>query len=280
MSVEADAFKALYPDQYLLKFLANGVRPDGRSLSRCRPTTVGFEAVSDVDASALVKIGSTTALATVGLEIVHPNASAAAVGATQVTVNVTRLCDAEVGGRQTEWGDTLGCRAQRVLDRARLVDPEQLRVGGSPACWSIGVDVNVLDADGAVFDAVLLACVSALSGVRLPAGGDVVLRDWQDATRRRRRREKAAPLRLSCCPVSLTCGVMKGHVVADPTAEEEAVMGGFVTVVVDGSGDVLGLSKVGQGDLQAVNTCINIAKARHKQTEALLNAALADVPVG
>lgn len=64
-----DAFKKLYPEQYYKRFLASGVRPDGRNFGRARPTTIGIEAVSTADASALVKIGSTTILAGVKLEV-------------------------------------------------------------------------------------------------------------------------------------------------------------------------------------------------------------------
>ena len=64
-----DAFKKLYPEQYYERFLANGIRPDGRTFGRARPTTIGLEAVSTTDASALVKNGSTTVLAGIKLEV-------------------------------------------------------------------------------------------------------------------------------------------------------------------------------------------------------------------
>ena len=241
MSAEADAFKVLYPSQYFLQFFASGVRPDGRPLSRCRPTTVGFDAVSDADASALVKIGSTTALTTARIDVVYPTPSRPVPKAVRVSVHVTRLCDMDMGKVwHNELGETLSCRAQRLLDRAQLVDLNQFKIEDSPAYWSIRVDIHVLDADGSVFDTVLLACVGVLSSVRLPAPGDVALDELQRVTRQRKRKSEGRLLKLNCFPVALTCGLLKQHVVADPTAEEESVMKGFVTTVVDGNGDVLG----------------------------------------
>lgn len=64
-----DAFKKLYPEVYYKKFVASGVRPDGRTFGRARATTIGLDAVSSADASALVKIGSTTILAGIKLEV-------------------------------------------------------------------------------------------------------------------------------------------------------------------------------------------------------------------
>ncbi len=53
---QAATFKRLYPDQYFARFVADGVRPDGRPLGRARATTIGLNAVTTADASALVKV--------------------------------------------------------------------------------------------------------------------------------------------------------------------------------------------------------------------------------
>ena len=75
-ALEPEAFKKLYPEQYYQRFIDSGVRPDGRPFGRCRPTTIGLDAVGTADASALVKVGSTTALAGIKLEarpdFLHP----------------------------------------------------------------------------------------------------------------------------------------------------------------------------------------------------------------
>ena len=72
---QAEAFRRLYPDQYLARFLASGIRADGRPLARARPTTVGVNAVGTADSSALVKVGNTTAMAGIKLEVGAPGSS-------------------------------------------------------------------------------------------------------------------------------------------------------------------------------------------------------------
>ena len=64
-----DAFRKLYPDQYYTRFLAEGLRPNGRPLGRARPTTIALGAISTADSSALVKIGNTTVMAGVKIEV-------------------------------------------------------------------------------------------------------------------------------------------------------------------------------------------------------------------
>lgn len=48
--VDANTFRRLYPDDYLRKFVEQGLRPDGRPLAAARPTSIGLCAVSTADA--------------------------------------------------------------------------------------------------------------------------------------------------------------------------------------------------------------------------------------
>lgn len=66
---EPAAFKKLYPEQFYKQHIENGLRPDGRTFGRARPTTIGLDATATADSSALVKIGSTTVLAGIKLEV-------------------------------------------------------------------------------------------------------------------------------------------------------------------------------------------------------------------
>ena len=59
-SLDADAFRRLYPDQYYARFLEDDIRPDGRTLGRSRATTIGLGTITSADGSALVKQGNTT----------------------------------------------------------------------------------------------------------------------------------------------------------------------------------------------------------------------------
>jgi exosome complex component RRP43 len=67
--LQAVAFKRLYPDQYYARFIDNKLRPDGRPLSGARATTIGLHPVECAHSSALVKVGNTTAIAGVKLQV-------------------------------------------------------------------------------------------------------------------------------------------------------------------------------------------------------------------
>lgn len=67
--LQADAFKKLYPEQYYSRFISQNTRPDGRTLGRARIATVGLGVISTADSSALVRIGATSVIAAVKLEV-------------------------------------------------------------------------------------------------------------------------------------------------------------------------------------------------------------------
>lgn len=100
--IEADAFQRLYPDQYYAKFIQRGVRPDGRPLALARPTSIALGAVHTADASALVKIGSTTVLAGVKCEVAPASADTPDEGRLVLQV----LC--RLGGEVAWQGEVAG----------------------------------------------------------------------------------------------------------------------------------------------------------------------------
>lgn len=72
--MEVEAYRRLFPLPYYERHLAESVRPDARPLARSRDTTVAVGAVASADGSSLVKVGDTTMLAAIKLEVMTPAA--------------------------------------------------------------------------------------------------------------------------------------------------------------------------------------------------------------
>ena len=60
MEKESQAFEKLYPQEFLQRFLAKGLRPDGRGLTSARDVTVHVSPISGSPGSAITKVGNTT----------------------------------------------------------------------------------------------------------------------------------------------------------------------------------------------------------------------------
>lgn len=80
--MEVEAFQRLDPENFYRRFVKNGVRPDGRELRAVRPISVDVGVLSEenVEASALVGLGSTKVLAGITLQVGHPTESAPMCG--------------------------------------------------------------------------------------------------------------------------------------------------------------------------------------------------------
>lgn len=63
---------------------------------------------------------------------------------------------------------TLQRLVDRILKNSRTVDTESLCILPGEQCWSLRVDLHVLDHDGALIDAATVAAVAALSDFRRP----------------------------------------------------------------------------------------------------------------
>ena len=244
-ALQADAFRKLYPTTYLSRFLSEGIRPDGRPLGCARATTIGRRALSTVDGSSLVKVGSTTALAGVKLELGRPSEATPDQGSITFNVEAAPFSAADYRpGRPPEYISAISERLHSILLGCGVLQLQQLSVASSKHCWNATVDVYVLDADGAVFDVVLLAVVAALLDVLVP--GVTISKEGQ--AHRSAAGEKAdtseSRLQLGAVPVSLTCCLYQDQVLADPTAEEEAVSAGLLTTVIDKAGRLYGAFRV------------------------------------
>ncbi|XP_065627488.1 uncharacterized protein LOC136066695 [Quercus suber] len=71
--VDVDAFRRLFPLCFYERHLTESIRPDGRPRGRARDTTIALGALASAEGSALAKIGSTTMLAAIKMEVMTPS---------------------------------------------------------------------------------------------------------------------------------------------------------------------------------------------------------------
>jgi len=130
----------------------------------------------------------------------------------------------------------------------------------------------VLEHDGNLTDACLLAMACALADTNLPTvqmGGeesDSFVSVEGDATAR---------LALERPVFGITFGVLAGHLLVDPTADEEALLANSFTVLLDTAGTFCGLHKPGGAPLPdgVRQQSIEAAQERLPRLAALLAGA-------
>ena len=248
-SLEADAFKKLYPKEFFSKFIESGIRPDGRPVGRCRATTIGLNVVSTADSSALVKIGSTTALAGAKLEVLPPKEDLPNQGQLVIQVEMTSLASSHHRpSRFSEEATSIQERISSAVESSSALNLEDLCINPGKAAWCVYLDIYLLDAAGSLLDAALLAAIACLANMQLPSvtvndQGKVVSAKESDV------KTPQQKLQMHSMPLSVTCGTFSGKLLVDPTADEEALLSATVNTIVDAQG------KLVSGRLPAAMLC-------------------------
>jgi len=297
VDMEVEAFKRLYPLQFFERYLNSNVRPDGRPLMRARPTSINLGAIPTADGSALVKIGNTTMLAGVKLEVMVPSSETPDQGQIAVDFQMPAICSPLVRpGRPAEAACVVSEQLSNILMSSNFVTLQELCIAPGKAAWIAYLDIYCLDADGSLVDAALLAAVAALAHLQLPAvtmseGGRVIpLNDKNGGTQQDKDDMKENDedrivkskqrLQFRPAPIALTCMKHKKHLLADPSAEEESLLQSSITVATDSSERLISFFKPG-GSVSAtsatIQDCITLAKRRSKEVQEILDDALAEV---
>ncbi|KXZ47061.1 hypothetical protein GPECTOR_38g298 [Gonium pectorale] len=281
--IEADAFKRLYPEQFYDRFLAEGVRPDGRPLGRARAVTIGAGAITSADGSALVKVGRTTVLAGVRLEIARPDETAPGDGQLLINVELAPFSSADYRpGRQPEHVSAIAEKLASALLSGDAVQLKSLCIAEGKAAWRATLDVYVLDADGCVLDAALLAALAALRNTRIPAVRNTREGHYVPARGGGGGEAGLVPssptaVDITRMPLGLTCCLYREHILVDPTADEERLAECGVSVVLDQHGRLQGLYKAGGkvlADVAMLVKCTEAARLRHRDLTKLLEQSL------
>jgi len=263
-------FAKLQPREYQRKFMEHGVRPDGRALNTVRPTVMAPAAISSCPGSSLVKIGNTAVVCAVKLEVGKPFDTKPQDGRIAVDVQLPPLCSPKFKvGRATEQAIGLSQWLTYAVVNSHSLLLSDLSIQSGSSCWVLYADLLCLNYDGNVYDACLLALMQSLRRVQLPdteiieeaagsvtssaAAGEVCISETS-----------FRPLPIHSTIMATTFGCMDHHLLADPTAAEEELLSGQVTIVVNDKTELCQVHKPGGTPLSdhQLKQCIAIAKSR------------------
>ncbi|KAK6915224.1 Exoribonuclease, phosphorolytic domain 2 [Dillenia turbinata] len=311
--MEVDAFRRLFPLRFFDRHLVESIRPDGRPLGRARDTTLALGAVASADGSALAKIGSTTMLAAIKLEVMTPATESPDEGSIAIDFHMPPICSPMVRpGRPAEAAPVISKQLSDTILSSGVINLKELCLISGKAAWMAYlypeernnmnlkvdklwnfmitiVDIYCLDADGALFDAALLSAIAAFSHLEIPVvsldeDGRVVILSQDEGLKTSNEPVNAEKrkLTLSDIPFSLTCILYKNYILADPTAEEESVMETLITVVLDSSYQLVSLYKPGGSVLaytSALQDCIALTRHRVQELKKILDEAMSEMEV-
>jgi exosome complex component RRP43 len=197
--------------------------------SQARPTQLVPSLLKHSAGSALVKQGDTKVLSAMTIQIGQPAPELPDHG--DVVVSVTS------SAQQGQHSDKLQSWLQRMLDD--LLPPRLTLIIGK-ACIRLVVTVLILQDSGNLMDAALLACMAAWKDTILPTMDHLTESEgtlcWKEKPTSSLDHESSKRADKEY-RVSLSMGVARGHegevnFLVDPSAEEEVLTEGCLTIVV------------------------------------------------
>jgi exosome complex component RRP43 len=268
MEVDAAMFSEIYPVEFHRRFFEQKIRHDARALTARRTAVIARGSLQSADGSCMAKLGDTSVLCGLRLELKSAEVADAHVGAHEdllVEVHLRNLVGRETLDRravESRENDLAQLLTQAVTSTDSF-STGLLAAQDGKYQWYIHADVVCLNDDGNLEDASLLALVGALQDLRVPTtsideeSGEVTINTTS----------KGAPLEWNLLPVPVTFGFQDEYVVTDPSAAEEGILTSKVTVVLSSTdGNVCSLYKPGGKPVsaQVLKDCVENAR-KHVQ---------------
>ncbi|MCE4620085.1 MAG: exosome complex protein Rrp42 [Desulfurococcales archaeon] len=227
----------------ILSLLAKGLRTSERDLVTPRIVRVKTGVIERAEGSAQVELGNTKVLVGVKTDVGAPFRDTPDEGVITVNAELVPLASPlfEPGPP-----DENAIELARVVDRSiretNAVDRKSLAIIPGSKVWVIHVDIYVLDHDGNLFDASMLATMAALMDTKLPdyeelETGEIILD----------RSKKTMPLKINKKVLTVNIAKIGDYLVVDPDLDEETVADTRIVIAYDEEGNIVGIQKSGPG---------------------------------
>ncbi len=265
--------------QAILSLLEKGLRLEERDLLTPRTARIQVGVIERAEGSALVELGKTMVLAGVKVDVGTPFRDTPDEGVVTVNAELVPLASPlfEPGPP-----DENAIELARVIDRSiretNAVDRKDLVIYPGSKAWIVFVDIYVLNHDGNLFDASMMAVMAALLNTRLPD-----YEEYETGEIRVIREKKDRPLKINKVVLSSTLAKIGNFLVVDPNLDEETVSDTRIFISYDNDSNIVGVQKSGPAALtrEEILRAIDIgSKAVRVYFKSLEEAFGGRLPVG
>ncbi|MBU0957985.1 MAG: exosome complex protein Rrp42 [Nanoarchaeota archaeon] len=202
--------------QSIKKYLDAGVRFDGRKLDEYRDISVEFGVSENAESSVKVKMGETEVIAGIKMDVGEPYADSQNKGNLITTLELLPMSSGrhESGPPKIE-AIEMGRVIDRGLRESGFIDFEKLCIKEGEKVWNVYVDIFSFNDAGGMLDAAFLAAVIAMKTAKLPRYDEK-----EEVVKFGELTDTNFPV-TDLTPVTITGYKVGGHIIIDPTVEEE-----------------------------------------------------------
>ncbi|MEM0006444.1 MAG: exosome complex protein Rrp42 [Ignisphaera sp.] len=253
----------------ILNVISKGFHVDRRSVMEYRQLNITYNVAPNADSSVLLRLGNTQILAGIKLEIGQPFPDNPDEGVLIVNAEyIPAASPVYEPGPPDEDAIELARIIDRSLRESRAIALDKLVITPGKRVWSLWVDIYVLDYDGNLIDASMLASMAALANTYIP----YYEVDQTTGSIRIDRNKKIMPLPINKYVATVTINKIGEYMVIDPTGEEEAIASGSITFSVSEDNYIVGIQKRGMGtfSIDEIEKALDVALNKGKEMIELL----------
>lgn len=253
----------------ILNVISKGFHVDRRSVMEYRQLNITYNVAPNADSSVLLRLGNTQILAGIKLEIGQPFPDNPDEGVLIVNAEyIPAASPVYEPGPPDEDAIELARIIDRSLRESRAIALDKLVITPGKRVWSLWVDIYVLDYDGNLTDASMLASMAALANTYIP----YYEVDQTTGSIRIDRNKKIMPLPINKYVATVTINKIGEYMVIDPTGEEEAIASGSITFSVSEDNYIVGIQKRGMGTFSTdeIEKALDVALNKGKEMIELL----------
>ncbi len=222
-------------EEFITDLIKKGQREDGRTPMDYRKITINTGVIPNAEGSAQVLFGNTKVLVGVKVGVGEPMKDKPGEG-NLITGAELHPMASELfeSGPPSPEAIELGRVVDRAIRAADMIDAKHLGIDEEKV-WEVFVDLYVLNYDGNLFDAGMLAAAAAFSTARMPKYEDEkVIREGN-----------LGKFKLGGLATSCTFAKLADKIIIDADGNEEAFMSARLTIANDG--DVIRAMQKGLG---------------------------------
>lgn len=253
----------------ILNVISKGFHVDRRSIMEYRQLNITYNVAPNADSSVLLRLGNTQILAGIKLEIGQPFPDNPDEGVLIVNAEyIPAASPVYEPGPPDEDAIELARIIDRSLRESRAIALDKLVITPGKRVWSLWVDIYVLDYDGNLIDASMLASMAALANTYIP----YYEVDQTTGSIRIDRNKKIMPLPINKYVATVTINKIGEYMVIDPTGEEEAIASSSITFSVSEDNYIVGIQKRGMGTFSTdeIEKALDVALNKGKEMIELL----------
>ena len=249
---------------YAAELMNKGMRLDGRKFDEYRKIEVKPNTMNKAEGSATVKIGETEVIVGVKLNMGIPFADTPNEGVLMVGAEFSPIASPDFeSGPPSEDAVELARIVDRGLRESHCIDLEKLTIT-QPAekVWILNVDIHIINHQGNLLDATMLAAITALTNAKVPKieNEKVVRGDY----------ERDVPINYK--PVTVTVCKYGDTIFIDPVVEEENIIEAKLAVAVRDDDKICAMQKQGRKPLkiQDIENMVDFAVNKTKELRKLV----------